>query len=193
MSASAYELHDFVADLRTVLRQDAPEEERLEQAAAALRKLLANRNALVPYRWALELGRGPWVLHEDAQLGFVVTLLLKPRANSTPVHHHAEAWTLYGIFEGTETVHRYDRVDDRRRPDHADVRLVVDHVRQPGEVEIEPPFAIHNETTSRDHDTIAIAVRGRNLGTIQQEWFDLETGAVRAAPGNAGKPLPPRN
>jgi len=59
-------------------------------------------------------------------------------------------------------------------------------------VEIEPTYAIHNETTSRDQDTIAIAVRGRNLALIQQEWFDLAAGTVRSGPGNAARPLPAR-
>ena len=192
MSAATYELEDFVADLRAAVRQEATEEARLEAGAAALRRLLANPDALAPYRWLLDQGRGPWLLHEDPELGFVVTLLLKPRANSTPVHHHGEAWTLYGIFDGVETVHRYDRHDDGSRAGRADVRRSADHVRQLGEVEIEPPFAIHNETTSADQDTLALAVRGRNLATIQQEWFDLAAATDRAGPGNAGTPMPAR-
>jgi predicted metal-dependent enzyme (double-stranded beta helix superfamily) len=190
MSGATYELENFVADLRGVLARDLPEDAKLEEAACALRRLLANPAALDRYRWALEQGRGPWLLYEDPDFGFCVTLLLKQRANSTPVHHHAEAWTLYGIFDGIETVHRYDRRDDGANPERADVRLAVDHVRRPGEVEIEPPYSVHNETTSADVDTVAIAVRGRNLALIQQQWFDLATGAVKTGPGNAAKPLP---
>ena len=72
------------------------------------------------------------------------------------------------------------------------MRLAVDHVRRPGEVEIEPPYAILNETTSRDQDTLAIAVRGCNLSLIQQEWFDLTNGTVKVGAGNAAQPLPVR-
>ena len=192
MSGQSYELEDFVADLRGALAKGQPEEAMLEEAAAALRRLLANREALARYRWALEQDRGPWLLHEDPEFGFCVTLLLKPRNRSTPVHHHERAWTLYGIFDGIETVHRYDRRDDANRPDRADVRLTMDHVRHPGEVEIEPSYAIHNETTSETQDTIAIAVRGCNLRLVQQQWFDLAAGTVRTGPGNAAKPLPAR-
>src|SRR5687768_1095528 len=58
--AMAYELQDFVADLRAALSKDAPQEARLEEGAAALQRLLVNPDALAPYRWVLEKGRGPW-------------------------------------------------------------------------------------------------------------------------------------
>ena len=188
----AYTLRDFVADLRTHLRRDVSDTVRLDAGANALRRLLANPDALAPYSWVLDQGRGPWLLYQDPEFGFVVTLLRKQRANTTQVHHHGEAWTLYGIFEGEEIVHRYTRRDAGDRPDHADVARVIDHVRHAGDVEIEPPFAIHNETTSAERDTIAIAVRGRDLSTIHQEWFDLERGTVRSGPGSTATPIPVR-
>jgi predicted metal-dependent enzyme (double-stranded beta helix superfamily) len=185
----AYQLPDFVADLRAALAQPVSEAERLEAGATALRRLLANPAALAPFQAALEQGRGPWLLHQDPEFGFVVTLLRKQRANTTPVHHHGEAWTLYGIFDGEELVHRYDRHDAGAAAGRADVRLTVDHARRSGEVEIEPAFAIHNETTGPTRDTIAIAVRGRDLSTIEQHWFDLDQGTVRTGPGSAAMPL----
>jgi predicted metal-dependent enzyme (double-stranded beta helix superfamily) len=186
----AYELQDFVADLGAALAESAPEAARLETGAAALGRLLANPDALAPYHAALAQGRGPWQLYRDPDHGFVVTLLRKQRANSTPVHHHGEAWTLYGIFDGQEVVHRYDRHDAGAAAERPDVRLTVDHVRGPGDVEIEPAFAIHNETTGPERDTIAIAVRGRDLSTIEQHWFDLEQGTVRVGPGTTAAPIP---
>lgn len=186
----AYELADFVADLRAALSQDAPEEARLEAGAAALRRLLANPEALTPYRWVLSQGRGPWELHKDPEFGFVVTLLLKPRGQTTPVHNHGEAWTLYGIFDGVEQIHRYDRRYRGEQPGRADVRHSVDHRRAAGEVEVEPGFAIHNETTSPEQDTIAIAVRGRDLSTVNGERFDLGAGTMQVGPGNGATPLP---
>ncbi len=186
----AYELQDVVGDLRAALSQPAPEAARLEAGAAALGRLLANPDALAPYQQALAQGRGPWLLYQDPDHGFIVTLLRKQRANTTPVHHHGEAWTLYGIFDGQEVVHRYDRHDAGTAPGRADVRLTVDHVRGPGEVEIEPAFAIHNETTGPERDTIAIAVRGRDLSTIEQHWFDLDQGTVRVGRGSTAAPVP---
>jgi predicted metal-dependent enzyme (double-stranded beta helix superfamily) len=186
----AYELRDFVTDLRAALSAPVPAAAQLDAGAGALRRLLANPAALAPYQAALAQDRGPWLLYQDSDHGFIVTLLRKQRANSTPVHHHGEAWTLYGIFDGQEVVHRYDRHDAGTTTDRPDVRLSVDHVRGPGEVEIEPAFAIHNETTGPERDTIAIAVRGRDLSTIEQHWFDLEHGTVRVGRGSTAAPLP---
>jgi predicted metal-dependent enzyme (double-stranded beta helix superfamily) len=190
MGSSGYTLDAFVADLQIALRQPVSETDRLAAGADALRRLLANPEVLAPYEGALAVGRGPWLLHQDAELGFVVTLLRKTRGGTTPVHHHGEAWTLYGIFDGHEVIHRYDRYDDGATPERADVRLTADHERAAGEVEVEVARAIHNETTGSERDTIAIAVRGRDLATVQQEHFDLATGAVRTGPGTRAQPLP---
>ena len=110
MDRAAYGLAEFVADLRAALRAKAPEAERLEAGAAALQRWLSNSDALADYRHALEAGRGPWLLYADPDLGFVVTLLRKTAGVSTPIHHHGEAWTLYGIADGQELIHRYERV-----------------------------------------------------------------------------------
>ena len=190
MDRATYGLAEFVADLRAALRADAPEADRLDAGATALRRWLANPDALADYRHALDVGRGPWLLYAAPDLGFVVTLLRKTAGVSTPVHHHGEAWTLYGIADGNELVHRYDRHDEGTQSGRADVRLAVDHPRLAGEVEVEPAYAIHNETTSAARDTIAIAVRGRELTTIQQQWFDLEAGTVRIGAGHAATPVP---
>lgn len=185
MAASDYTLSDFVAELGAALSSALPEAARLEAGARALARLLANPRALDAFRPALAHGRGPWTLYTDPAHGFVVTLLLKPHGGTTPVHHHGEAWTLYGIVEGVETIHRYERVDG------APPRHVADHVRRAGEVEIEPAFAIHNETTSSGQDTLALAVRGCDLAATDHEWFDLATGQVTRGRGQPGRPLPP--
>lgn len=177
----------LIADLRAACA--LPEAERLAAGARALARLLAHPQALAPYRHALALGPGPWTLYTDPDHSFVITLLRKPRGGTTPVHHHGEAWTLYGIAEGLEIIHRYERAAVPS-DGPALVRRVADYVRGPGEVEIEPPFAIHNETTGDQQDTIAVAVRGRELATTEHEWFDLASGRVTRGRGPASRPLP---
>jgi predicted metal-dependent enzyme (double-stranded beta helix superfamily) len=190
MSGTGYTLDAFVRDLRGALAQDVPEARKLDEGAAALARLLDNPDALAPYLRALDRDHGPWLLYEDDAYGFVVTLLLKPRGQTTPVHHHGEAWTLYGVFRGEELIHRYERHDDGSRAGHADVRPRADHRRPAGQVEVEPAYAIHNETTDADGDTIAIAVRGRDLATIEGAWFDLDRGTVEARLGKGARPIP---
>ena len=38
-------------------------------------------------------------------------------------YHYADAWVLYGVLDGTESLERYDRIDDGSRPDYAEVKL----------------------------------------------------------------------
>jgi predicted metal-dependent enzyme (double-stranded beta helix superfamily) len=130
------------------------------------------------------------LLHHHSGLGFIVTLAAKAEGSASTPHHHGDAWSLYGLLEGQETVHRYARLDDRRTPDRADVRAEADHVLHAGDVEVEDAFAIHSESTASP-GTIALIVRGRDLAQVTHEYFDLATGAVATRLGNAARPLPP--
>jgi predicted metal-dependent enzyme (double-stranded beta helix superfamily) len=185
----SYSIDEFVADLRRALQTHGPTTAGLEAGALALSRLLANPAAFEPYRSALDAGPGPWLLYADETWGFVVTLLRKPRGQTTPVHHHGEAWTLYGILAGSEQIYRYERLDDETVPGQARITLAAEHRRRAGETEVEPGYAIHNETTGDERDTIAVAVRGRDLGRTPGEWFDLDRGTVETRLGKAATPI----
>ncbi|MSQ09807.1 MAG: hypothetical protein EXR52_02205 [Dehalococcoidia bacterium] len=185
---SLYTLDDFAADLATAVNTGATLP-ALDAGAAAMRRLLETDGALSRYVDVLRQGRGPWLLHQHAGLGFIVTLAAKAAGGASTPHHHGDAWSLYGILDGEETVHRYTRLDDGRTPERADVRREADHVLRPGDVEVEDAFAIHSESTASP-STIALIVRGRDLSQVTHEYFDLATGAVKSRLGNSAVPIP---
>lgn len=182
-----YTLEDFAADLATAVHAGATPP-ALDAGATVMRLLLETDGALSRYVDVLRQGRGPWLLHQHAGLGFIVTLAAKAEGSASTPHHHGDAWSLYGLLEGQETVHRYARLDDGRSAERAEVRREADHVLRAGDVEVEDAFAIHSESTASP-GTIALIVRGRDLAQVTHEYFDLATGVVSSRFGNAAKPL----
>lgn len=183
-----YTLEEFAADLAAAVQPGATPT-ALEAGAAAMRRLLETDGALSRYLDVLRQGRGPWLLHQHAGLGFIVTLAAKAEGGASTPHHHGDAWSLYGLLEGQETVHRYARLDEGRSPERAEVRREAEHLLRAGDVEVEDAFAIHSESTASP-GTIALIVRGRDLAQVTHEYFDLATGEVKSRLGNAAKPLP---
>ena len=62
------------------------------------------------------------------------------------------------MLDGTESIERYERVDDRSKPDCAEIRKTVNVKVGAGKIDLVPPYEIHAEE-SGDERTVAIIVR----------------------------------
>jgi predicted metal-dependent enzyme (double-stranded beta helix superfamily) len=111
------------------------------------------------------------LFYEDADFGFVVNGLTKAPHTKTQIHDHAHNWTLYGVLDGTETVMRYQRVDDRSKPEYAEIRGVSKLRAGPGEVDLVRPWEIHAEASGEER-TVAIIVRAEKAGGFLQGRYD---------------------
>jgi predicted metal-dependent enzyme (double-stranded beta helix superfamily) len=114
------------------------------------------------------------LFYEDPDYKFVINGLIKAPHTRTAIHDHAHNWTLYGVLDGTESIERYERVDDRSRPDYAEVRKTVDVKVEAGKIDLVPPYEIHAEE-SGDERTVAIIVRAEKAGGFLQGRYDPET------------------
>jgi predicted metal-dependent enzyme (double-stranded beta helix superfamily) len=114
------------------------------------------------------------LFYEDLDYKFVINGLIKAPKTRTQIHDHAHNWTLYGVLDGTETIERYDRVDDRSKPDYAEIRKTVNVEVGPGKIDLVPPYEIHAEE-SGDERTVAIIVRAEKAGGFLQGRYDPAT------------------
>jgi predicted metal-dependent enzyme (double-stranded beta helix superfamily) len=114
------------------------------------------------------------LFYEDPDYKFVINGLIKAPKTRTQIHDHAHNWTLYGVLDGTETIERYERVDDRSRPDYAEVRKTVNVKVGPQKIDLVPPYEIHAEE-SGDERTVAIIVRAEKAGGFLQGRYDPAT------------------
>jgi hypothetical protein len=90
------------------------------------------------------------------------------------IHDHAHIYTLYGVLDGHERIERYERLDDRSRPNYAEIRKASDLLVGPGEIDLVRPYEIHTEVTV-DERTVAVIIRSQKGGGFNQGRYNPET------------------
>jgi predicted metal-dependent enzyme (double-stranded beta helix superfamily) len=176
MSESAVE--KFIAATRELFTAESDPKRRWESMPPLLQELLADpavREQSKHWPTCSQTGRAQNLLfYEDPDHKFVMNGLIKAPKSRTQIHDHAHNWTLYGVLDGTETIERYERVDDGSRPDYAELRKTVDVEVSAGEIDLVPPFEIHAEE-SGEQRTVAIIIRAEKAGGFLQGRYDPAT------------------
>jgi predicted metal-dependent enzyme (double-stranded beta helix superfamily) len=170
----------FIAELRAVWAADANDERRMAKAKPLLEKLVMDgalkaRSA----SWPSTEGRKNLLFYVDPDYHFVINGVVRVPGRTGSIHDHADAWVLYGVLDGTESLERFDRVDDGSRPGYAEVKLSSVTTGSQGKVDLVPPRAIHAEQGGPTR-SVAVIVRSQKLGegTVLQHRYDRDTNAV---------------
>ena len=131
--------------------------------------------------WPSTEGHKNLLLHEDNDFGFVVNAVVRPGPRTTTsthdAHDHATAWVLYGLVEGSETLQRFDRLDDRSVEGYAELRLRSADVGTVGQVDLVPPFDPHSEIPGQKRSVAVIIRSERLVGRKLQGRYTLATNA----------------
>ena len=162
-------LERFVRKTRALFAQEPDLDKRWNNLRPILAELLADPELVVASKHWPDCvpadGRAENLLfYEDPDYKFVINGLIKAPKTRTQIHDHAHNWTLYGVLDGTETIERYERTDDRSKPDYAEIRKTVNVKVGPGKIDLVPPYEIHAEE-SGDERTVAIIVRAEKAGS----------------------------
>ncbi len=176
-------LDRFVAQTRELFAQEPDLEKRWTALTPILAEMLADPSVIeASASWPDCVpadGRAEnLIFYEDPDFGFAVNGLTKGEARqgrqSNRVHDHAHIYTLYGVLDGHERISRYERIDDRSRPNYAEVKLVADMHVGPGEIDLVKPYEIHVENTVGER-TVAIIIRSEKSGGFNQGRYVLDT------------------
>ena len=173
-------IEQFIADLRAIWASEADNERRMARAKPLLERLL-NDPDLKDHSatWPSTEGYKNLLLYVDPDHHFVINAVVRVPGRTGNVHDHADAWVLYGVLDGSEKLERYERVDDGKRPGHAEVRLSSVTTGTQGKVDLVPPRAIHAEQGGPTR-SVAIIVRSQRLGegTVLQHTYYPATNTV---------------
>lgn len=176
-------LERFIAKARDLFAEEPNVERRWELLKPILAELLADPEVQeASKRWpecTFRDGRAENLLfYEDPDYGFAINGLTKssnrPAGQRTLIHDHGHIYTLYGVLRGSERIERYERVDDRSRPDYAEIRRTVDVLVGPGDIDLVKPYEIHAEVTTGEGGA-AIVIRSGKAGAHLQGRYDPET------------------
>ena len=173
------ELTAFIAELRAIWAANAENKDRMEKAKPALERFVM-QPALKAHSadWPSTEGHKNLLLYVDPEHDFVINAVVRVPGRKGSVHDHADAWVLYGLLDGTESLERYDRLDDGSRPGYAEVKLSSVTTGSQGKVDLVPPRNIHAEQGGAAR-SVAIIVRSQKLGqgTVLQGRYDPSTNA----------------
>src|SRR5690242_12369089 len=174
-------LERFVSQTRELFARESDPERRWTTLSPILAELLADPTVLEASRGWPDCvpadGRAENLLfYEDPDYGFAINGLVKGRgpADRARIHDHAHIYTLYGVLDGHERIERYERLDDRSRPDYAEIRKTTDLPVGPGEIDLVRPYEIHTEVTVGER-TVAVIIRSQRGGDFNQGRYNPET------------------
>ena len=167
-------LDKFIVDLRTIWAEDSENERRMGKAKPLLEQLLKDATLKAHSAgWPSTEGRKNLLLYVDPDHHFVINAVVRMPGRTGSVHDHADAWVLYGVLDGSESLERFERVDDGSRSGYAEVRLSSVTTGTQGKVDLVPPHSIHAEQGGPTR-SVAIIVRSQRLGegTVLQRRYD---------------------
>jgi predicted metal-dependent enzyme (double-stranded beta helix superfamily) len=135
------------------------------------------------------------LFYEDLDFKFAINGLVSgARAGGNPlIHDHAHIYTLYGLMDGHQRIERFERLDDRSRPDYAEIRATRSTVCGPGEIDLVPPYEIHREIGIGER-TVAVIIRSEKSGGFNQGRYVPDTNGYYESLGPRQTPcemLPP--
>ena len=166
----------FIASARQLHAEEKEPAKRWEKMTPLLQELLADPAVSEQSKNWPDCSQGGeraenLLFYEDPDYKFVINGLIKAPHSRTQIHDHAHNWTLYGVLDGAETIMRYERVDDRSKPDYAEIRGISKLRAGPGEVDLVRPWEIHAEASGEER-TVAIIVRAEKAGGFLQGRYD---------------------
>lgn len=169
----SYDLEQFTADCRAILRRD-PGPGGREQVRQGLERLLHNEEFV--RRTCIDSPRGLHLLYEDRELGFQVLAHLNEKPRMGPPHDHGQSWAIYGQATEYTDMTEYDRVDDGSDTTHGQLKIARKYRLSPGEAGIFQDGKIH----SIDYPAKSCFVRvtGTNLDRIPRIMFDPKSGKI---------------
>lgn len=170
----------FIADLRAVWASESDDGRRMAKAKPLLERLVMDPTLKAQSAtWPSTEGRKNLLFYVDPDHHFVINGVVRVPGRTGSIHDHADAWVLYGVVDGTESLERFDRIDDGSRPGYAEVRLASVTTGSQGKVDLVPPRAIHAEQGGPTRSA-ALIVRSQKLGegTVLQHRYDRATNTV---------------
>jgi predicted metal-dependent enzyme (double-stranded beta helix superfamily) len=162
----------FVCDLRAITTASRPGA-IIAELCPLVRQQAISRRWVQPDHLTCDAvqGFGAHVLHEEVdQTLWVVAFSWLP-GRGAPPHDH-RTWAVVAGVEGMEKNTYWRRLDDGRRPGHAELAPVGEQVVGPGDVVAFLPDAIHSVTNETDRVTLSLHVYGRNLNRVGRSQFD---------------------
>jgi len=179
----------FIGDLRAIWAAQPDNKSRMEHAQPLLEKFVMEPSLKAhSANWPSTEGHKNLLLYVDPEHDFVVNAVVRVPGRKGSIHDHAHAWTAYGVLDGTESLERYLRVDDRSKEGYAELELETVTEGKAGKVDLVPPFDIHAEQGGPTRSVAIILRSERVAGKVLQGSYSKEGNLYRQIEGPTNIP-----
>jgi len=179
----------FIEDLRAAWKELPDTESRMKKGQKLLEELVRDESLRQASKsWPSTEGRKNLLFHEDAECGFAINGVVRMPGRKGSIHDHAHAWTAYGVLDGTESLERFRRVDDRSKEGYAKLALESVTEGKAGKVDLVPPFDIHAEQGGPTRSVAVILRSERVAGKVLQGSYSMEGDLYRQIEGPTNIP-----
>jgi len=179
----------FIQDLRAAWAEVPDMEARMKKGQQLLEALVKDEGLRQASKsWPSTEGRKNLLFYEDPDYGFAVNGVVRIPGRKGSIHDHAHAWTAYGLLDGTESLERFRRIDDRSKEGHAELELESVTQGTPGKVDLVPPFDIHAEQGGPTRSVAIILRSERVAGKVPQGSYNMEGNLYRQIEGPTNIP-----
>jgi predicted metal-dependent enzyme (double-stranded beta helix superfamily) len=179
----------FIQDLRAAWAELPDMEARMKLGQRLLEGLVNDETMRRAARsWPSTEGRKNLLFYQDPDYGFAINGVVREPGRKGSIHDHAHAWTAYGVLDGTESLERFRRVDDRSQEGYAKLELESVSEGKPGKVDLVPPYDIHAEQGGPTRSVALILRSERVAGKVLQGSYDRENNRVRRIEGPVNIP-----
>ena len=179
----------FIQDLRAAWSKLPDMEARMKKGQQLLEALVKDESLRQASRsWPSTEGRKNLLFYEDPDYGFAINGVVRIPGRKGSIHDHAHAWTAYGLLDGTESLERFRRIDDRSQEGHAELELESVTQGTPGKVDLVPPFDIHAEQGGPTRSVAIILRSERVAGKVPQGSYSMEGNLYRQIEGPTNIP-----
>jgi predicted metal-dependent enzyme (double-stranded beta helix superfamily) len=176
MGPKAYSIGQLADDLKQICAQAKDEGEILSRARPLVRRAaLARDSWLKPHMYEVdrEQGFGVHLLHEEPDHTLAIFAVSWLPGRGTPPHDHG-TWSLVAGVDGPEMNRFFQRIDDRTRAGHAELKKVGEKIFGVGEVVAMPTGAIHIVWNETDKITLSLHIYGKHINFTGRSQFDPE-------------------
>ena len=179
----------FIQGLRAAWAELPDIEARMKKGQQLLEELVTDQTLREASKtWPSTEGRKNLLFYEDPDYGFAVNGVVRVPGRKGSIHDHAHSWTAYGLLDGTESLERYRRVDDRSKEGFAKLELESVTEGKAGKVDLVPPFDAHAEQGGPTRSVAVILRSERVSGKVLQGSYSMENRTVRRIDGPTNIP-----
>ncbi len=176
MSGPAYDLAQYVEDLRRITREGTDDKNIVKFVAPLAQKFAATLGLIKDafYECDEEQGFAFHLLHEEEDHSNAVFVLAWLPDRGTPAHNH-KTWGVVVGVEGEERETWWRRIDGGTKPGYAELERQTENTVRPGQVSCVLPEDIHTVWNYTDEVSLSLHTYGKHINFTSRSEFDPES------------------